>query len=192
MDRRRRSLTLFSVAAVAGLALIAAGCGSSRTSAGVANVATTTATTTTQQSGAVAFARCLRAHGLPNWPDPARNGVFDKSRLQALGYGKSQVRAAEVPCGHLLPSVGPGPQQDQPTRAQLADELSFAHCMRSHGLARFPDPGARGGLTVEMVEAQGIDVHSPAVLRVVQTCLPASHGWLTARKVRQALAHAGH
>jgi hypothetical protein len=27
-----------------------------------------------------------------------------------------------------------------------------------------------------MVRAQGIDVHSPAVLRVVQASLPASHG----------------
>ena len=63
--------------------------------------------------------------------------------------------------------------------------------MRSHGVARFPDPTAQGQLTVEMVEAQGIDVHSPAVLRIVQACLPASHGALTPAKVRAALNHAG-
>ena len=63
--------------------------------------------------------------------------------------------------------------------------------MRSHGLSRFPDPAARGGLTVEMVQAQGIDVHSDAVLRVVQTCLPASHGALTPAKVRAAISNAG-
>jgi hypothetical protein len=64
--------------------------------------------------------------------------------------------------------------------------------MRSHGVARFPDPTARGDLSVEMVQAQGIDVHSAAVLRVVQTCLPASHGALTAAKVEEAIKNAGH
>jgi hypothetical protein len=60
--------------------------------------------------------------------------------------------------------------------------------MRSHGLTRFPDPPAQGDLTVAMVQAQGIDVHSPAVLAVVHTCLPASHGWLTPARVREALS----
>jgi hypothetical protein len=62
--------------------------------------------------------------------------------------------------------------------------------MRSNGVSRFPDPTARGGLSVEMVQAQGIDVHSPAILRVVQTCLPASHGALTPAMVRHALDNA--
>jgi hypothetical protein len=40
-----------------------------------------------------------------------------------------------------------------------------------------------------MVSAQGINVNSPQILRVVQACLPASHGALTPAKVRQALNH---
>ena len=63
--------------------------------------------------------------------------------------------------------------------------------MRQHGIANFPDPNGRGELSTEMVQAQGIDVHSPAVLRVVQACIPASHGALTFAKVRDAIAHAG-
>jgi hypothetical protein len=46
-------------------------------------------------------------------------------------------------------------------------------------------------LSIEMIQAQGIDVHSPAVLRVVQACLPASHGALTPAKVKAALENAG-
>jgi len=64
--------------------------------------------------------------------------------------------------------------------------------MPSHGISRFPDPTPTDGLTVEMVQAQGIDVHSPRVLRVVQACLPASHGALTPAKVNEAIANAGH
>jgi hypothetical protein len=59
-------------------------------------------------------------------------------------------------------------------------------------VARFPDPTAQGQLSVEMVQAQGIDIHSPTVLRVVQTCLPASHGELTPAKVREALNGTHH
>jgi hypothetical protein len=64
--------------------------------------------------------------------------------------------------------------------------------MRSHGVTRFPDPTAQGDLSVAMVQAQGIDVHSPAFLRVVQACLPASHGALTPAGVREALNNAGN
>jgi hypothetical protein len=63
--------------------------------------------------------------------------------------------------------------------------------MRNRGVTGFPDPTAQGDLSVEMVQAQGIGVHSPAVLRVVQDCLPASHGGLTAAKVRAAINNAG-
>ena len=63
--------------------------------------------------------------------------------------------------------------------------------MRGHGVSRFPDPTTQGQLTVEMVQAQGIDLHSPAVLQAVQACLPASHGLLTPAKVSAALNKAG-
>ena len=187
----RRLFIVTSVAAVAAVSLFAAGCGGGGSSSGVASVAssTTSAGTTNRP---LAFAQCMRSHGIPNWPDPSRGGVFDKSKLRALGVSGSRIRAIEDgPCNHVLPNYGSGPQTAQQTRTQLADELSFARCMRSHGVSRFPDPTAQSGLTIEMVRAQGIDVHAPAVLRIVQTCLPASHGALTPAKIREALSHAG-
>ena len=192
MLRRRRPPALATALATAALALLAAGCGGGG-SPGVARVATSATTATTaqqQQNGLLAFSRCMRSHGVPGFPDPqGYAGGNVKLTIHGLGAGP-QVQAALNACSSLLPRGGPQ-QTDQQTRTQLADELSFARCMRSHGLSRFPDPTAQGGLTVAMVQAQGIDVHSPAVLRVVQTCLPASHGGLTAAKVREAIAHAG-
>jgi hypothetical protein len=183
-----------SLVTVAVLAMLAAGCGGSG-SAGAASVAstTTTATTGTEQGAAVAFAHCMRTHGIPNWPDPGTNGVFDKSKLRQLGINPTRLRAIQDhSCGHFLPGNGGPPQlTPQQQRTRLADGLSFARCMRSRGVGRFPDPTATGDLTVEMVQAQGIDVHSPAVLRIVQACLPASHGALTPAKIREALNNAG-
>lgn len=180
--------------AIAALTVLAAGCGGAKP-AGVAAVTTSTTAapaTTTPQSGLLAFSQCMRTNGVASFPDPQHiPGGHVKLTIQ--GYGTSpRFQAALDACHHLLPS-GPGGSQEtaQQRRTRLADELSFARCMRGHGVARFPDPNAQGQLSVEMVQAQGIDVHSTAVLHVVQVCLPASHGALTAAKVAEALKNAG-
>jgi hypothetical protein len=188
----RRPLIFILVVAVAASSLLAAGCGGGG-SPGVASVASsTTAVTTTAQNALVAFSRCMRSNGVPNFPDPQRVGGRSlKLTVQRLAASNPRFQAAQRACNHLLPNGGGGSQEPAQQRTQLADMLSFARCMRSHGVIRFPDPTAQG-LTVEMVQAQGIDVHSPAVLHVVQACLPASHGALTPAKVREALNNAGH
>ena len=196
---RRRPLLLTSVVAVAAFSLLAVGCGGGGGSPGVANNASTTTTAATTgatsptASTLLAFSQCMRSNGVPHFPDP-QHFAGGNVKLTIHGFGTSPaLQSALNACDQLLPS-GPGQTQEsaQQQRTQLADELSFAKCMRSHGLARFPDPTAQGQLSVAMVQAQGIDVHSPAVLHVVEACLPASHGALTAAKVREAIANAGH
>jgi len=191
MHLRRPTLVGLYVAAAVSLSLLAASCGGSGGSAGVVSAGAASTTTTTADTGLVAFSRCMRANGVPGFPDPQQfpDGSV-KLTIQRLGTGDPHFQTAMGACNHLLPARG-GRQSTDQTPTQLADELSFARCMRNHGLNRFPDPRAQGGLTVEMVEAQGIDVHSPSVLRVVQACLPAAHGALTPAKVREALDNAG-
>ncbi len=189
---RRRPLILSSAATAVAFSILAAGCGGGG-SPRVANVAssTTAARTMTPQDELVAYSHCMRSSGVPNFPDPERvAGRAMKLTIQRLVTSNHRFGAAARACEHLLPA-GSRESQDtaQQKRVQLANELSFARCMRGHGLSRFPDPSAQGGLTVEMVQAHGIDVRSPAVLRVVRACLPASHGWLTPAKVREALNH---
>ncbi len=189
--RCRRPLILASAVAVAAFSLLAVGCGGG-SSPKVASVATTTvaATTTTSQNGLLAFSQCMRANGMPNFPDPQR---FAGGNVKLTIHNLAPPEGALTACSHLLPTNGGGGSQQtaQQQRTQLADGLSFASCMRNHGVSRFPDPTAQGGLTVEMVEAQGIDIHSPAILHAVGTCLPASHGLLTPAKVAQALNGTG-
>ncbi len=190
--RHRVLLILSSIVATAAFSMLAAGCGGSGRVAPVAST-TTAARTTNPQDGLVAYSHCMRSSGVPNFPDPQRvAGRVMKLTIQRLVTTNHRYGAAARACDHLLPA---GSQESQDTaqqqRARLADGLSFARCMRNRGVARFPDPTARGDLSVAMVQAQGINVHSPAVLRVVQACLPASHGRLTAAMVREALAHAG-
>jgi len=191
--RCRRPLIVISFVAVAAFSLLAAGCGGGGSPEVASIASSTTAATTTTENGLVAFSQCMRSNGLPNFPDPQRVGGRSlKLTVQRLAVSNPRFQAAQRTCNHLLPNGGSGPQETpQQMRTRLADELSFAGCMRSHGVTRFPDPSAQGELTVEMVQAQGIDVHSAAVLRAVQACLPASHGALTPAKIRAALNNAG-
>jgi hypothetical protein len=149
------SVAAASIAAAV-LALLAAACGGSPAN----NVA--------QQSGAVAFASCVRSHGVRNWPDPNASGVFDKSKLssQQLGASDSRVQAAQRVCQHLLPSGGgPSPAQVQQVKAL---GLEFARCVRSHGVANFPDPGSDG--RIPDPASVGIDQGSPKFEAANQAC----------------------
>ena len=55
------------IVASASLALLVAVCG------GPANATAT-------KPSALAFARCMRSHGIHNWPDPNSNGQFSKTQ----------------------------------------------------------------------------------------------------------------
>jgi hypothetical protein len=135
----------------------------------------------------------MRSHGVPSFPGPNSTGGIPKTQVIAAAQANpTKFNVAKNACSDLMPNGGLGPPQTaQELRTKLADQLSFSRCMRSRGVISFPDPTAQGRLTVAMVEAQGIDVHSPAVLRAAQACLPASHGWLTPAKVNQAINDAG-
>ncbi len=185
--RCRRPLTPPSVVAVVAVSLLAAGCGGG-SSPGVASVASSTTATTTAQHGAVAFARCMRSHGVPNWPDPNSSGVFDKSKLRQLGISPSRLRAIEESaCNHLLPNGGSEGQTRLALRQRTQAGLAFARCMRSRGFPNFPDPTGQGQLTPEMVTAAGIDLHQPALLTAGLACAPVTHGLITRAAVERAV-----
>jgi hypothetical protein len=113
----------------------------------------------------LAFARCVRSHGIPSFPDPDSTGHFNKNTLRALGVSDSRLRAAEAPCQNLLPA-GPPPL----TAAQQQDYLRAAACMRSHGITIFPDPVFSAG-TVHFPEPPaGFNTSSPQFIQAEQVC----------------------
>jgi hypothetical protein len=113
-------------------------------------------------SAALDYARCVRAHGVPNFPDPNSHGVFPKAGIP--GVSVSRIRAAERPCNHLLPAGQPAlTAQDQ------QDYLRAAACMRSHGIINFPDPAFSGG-SVTFPIPSSIDTRSEQFNQARQTC----------------------
>lgn len=152
--------TVAASIATAGLALLVAGCGGSKGSRPAQG---------SPSSQVLAFAQCMRSHGVPNWPDPTSGGVFDKSRLtsQQLGATDAQVQAAQTGCRRLLPNGGngPGTAQMQQSKAQA---LRFSECVRNHGVSNFPDPDSTG--RIPDPAAVGIDQGSPKFEAANRAC----------------------
>lgn len=120
-----------------------------------------------QGTGALAFARCMRAHGLTGWPDPDGSGHFDKSTLLRLGYSPTQIRAVQDRfCAQLLPT---GPAEQTISAQEQQDYLNAAACMRSHGIAGFPDPTFSDG-HVSFSVPSSINTNSTQFVQARQTC----------------------
>jgi hypothetical protein len=135
---------------IAGASLLAAACGTAGVSPGVANIGSATTSTLAPAfkggNGAslytdeLKYARCMRSHGVPSFPDPSASGGF----VFPAGSNptSSATRAAQAKCAKFLPDSGlprPG-TATHPTSAALAQMLKVTRCMRRHGIYEFPDP----------------------------------------------------
>jgi len=151
--RLRRGCVLAAALIAAALGLSA--CGGS--SGGSSNARGST------NSQSLAFSRCMRSHGVPNFPDPNSSGTIPKMTSQQLGVSDSQLQAAGRACAYLL----------QPTQAQaqqvMSGMLDFARCMRSHGVPNWPDPTTDGN-GQPVFDIPGIDPNSPQVSTADDEC----------------------
>jgi hypothetical protein len=167
--RRRRWLAAASLAVCLATALLTAACGGSPSSSGSPSTTgiggSPNAGGSASSPSALAFARCVRAHGVPNFPDPDSSGHFNKQQLRQLGVSDSRLRAAQAPCQNLLPA-GPPPL----TAQEQQDYLRAAACMRSHGITVFPDPVFSGGGVSFPLPSSGVDTSSPQFTRAKQIC----------------------
>jgi hypothetical protein len=131
------------VAAVLGAtALLITACGGGSPSGSAA-------TTGGGQPGAqaIAYSRCMRAHGVPDFPNPqisgSGNGLGVRLAVPAsIAQGNPRFSAAQGACRTLEPNGG-APQR-APSGQELALAVQFAACVRSHGEPGFPDPNRHG------------------------------------------------
>jgi hypothetical protein len=162
-------------------ALIAA-CGSSSPS-DTSSSASTKDPANGHYSQALAFSKCMRAHGVTNFPDPSTSGGGVHVSISAGSGIDPQApafQAAQKSCQHLMPGGGqPSAQASAQAKAQL---LQTAECMRAHGITDFPDPqtgsppsagnysavlGINGAF---LAIPSSIDTKSPAFEQAAATC----------------------
>lgn len=127
---------------------------------------------------ALAFAKCMRSHGVSNFPDPTGGEL----NLQVQKTpGTTSVNGVEVngpafqsalqACRSYLPNGG-HPSAAQTAKAK-AQALAMSRCMRSHGVPNFPDPqfrtGPGGGIGVR-IGGPGMNPNSPAFQAAQKVC----------------------
>jgi hypothetical protein len=181
LTRRRASSyrAVLLVAMIACLAVGAAGCGGGSAAPSVAHVgtnATSTIAGTAAGAGspsAEAYAKCMRSHGVPTFPDPNSKGQLDASSVANLN--SPQGRKAQEICRSLAPSGSDhSTQGGSLTQQQQAQLLKFARCMRMHGVPKFPDPTSRG------LSPSGVDPNTrqfQAAQKICRSLLPnRGHG----------------
>ena len=169
-----RARLLTAAALLSGVLM--AGCGGSST--GPTGGASTSASASAVESG-VAFSRCIRSHGVPNFADPKVSGqtvrMGSPSTVQSPAF-----QSAAHSCQRLLPKGAPGPEASS-AQAQ-ARMLNVSVCMRKHGISGFPDPStsppsssagnsgiiASGGYYLAIPNS--IDTNSPEFERAAAAC----------------------
>jgi hypothetical protein len=162
---RARAAGIITLMAAAALA--AAACSGSPSSPGLGG--SPSAGGSANSSSGVAYSQCVRAHGVPNFPDPGSNGQIRKAAaIRALReVSDSRAKAATYACARLNPG--------QPNPVLTAQEqqafLRAAACMRSHGFTNFPDPTFAGGHASLPRIPSSIDTKSRQFIQAEQTCI---------------------
>lgn len=167
MNPRTKARLLALVAL--GTALVVAACGSA------ANPGTSSATA----DQALEYVRCLRSHGVRNFPDPSPGGRLPNIP-QGIDTEAPAFRDAQSACAKLMPGPS-GPATASENASRSASLLAVARCMRNHGLPDFPDPttspppsppaGSRAGNVVGGPGAYlAFPPSSPALARAEASC----------------------
>lgn len=201
LDLARHRLPI-AVVLVPGV-LVIAGCGSSSKPSSASKSATRSSSTsesaTTPSSASkrsppsyaksqLAAARCIRSHGVPNFPDPTfgAGGAQVNLSTPAGMLTSAAFELAQKACAKLgLELAGYAPTSTA-TATEMAQALTIAQCMRAHGVPNWPDPrrtmpnnlngygvqsavpGPPGGPI--FVIPNSIDIESPAVKQAAATC----------------------
>jgi hypothetical protein len=113
----------------------------------------------------LAFARCMRSHGISDFPDPTSDGSLKVTAQVGsnsdLNPNSPAYQTANQACRSLLPG-GPNPAQ---TAQDVAAGVKLAACMRSHGFASFPDPNSQ-----DVFNLNGFDTSSAQYQSAFNTC----------------------
>jgi hypothetical protein len=153
--------------------VLVAGCGASSGSPPTSASSSGSTSPSAHGSGPLAFSECMRANGVPNFPDLSGNGIRIGAHGQTVSVNGVSVNApafvaARQKCERYMPHIDASPAQ---TAQQMRRGLQFARCMRSHGAPNFPDPKVTTGQGGNQeAYLPGVNLQSPAVQSAAKAC----------------------
>jgi hypothetical protein len=117
----------------------------------------------------LAIARCVRAHGVPDYPDPNSHGVLPRARLSAIQRSPlaQKENTALGVCARMLNHTYGRVTGRMTSAIPLAPQVQrrLTACLRAHGLSRFADFGSDKKAFLAY-----IDTHLPELRRAGQAC----------------------
>jgi hypothetical protein len=119
-----------AAAIVAAMAI--AGCGSHSSSPATSGGQTNPSGAQADQD-TLNFARCMRSHGVSNFPDD-----LNFQNVPGIDPSSPAFKTAQTACQHLLPIKSPRPAA--PSAQTHAKLVRLANCLRTHGYPSIPDP----------------------------------------------------
>jgi hypothetical protein len=175
--RSRRLRTGLVVSALLAIVLLATACSGGSAGAGVAGSASapnaSASPSGTLRDAQLDYARCMRDHGIADFPDPAPGGGTIRIKPGTGGPGSDldpsnpRFKSAGDACSSLLPAE---PSQDQPSQKAWATMLRYARCMREHGFPTFPDPEPGEGFNIDPSEFAELDPSNPRFQAANEAC----------------------
>jgi hypothetical protein len=170
--------------------VVACGSGSPNGSGAAGSSGSNPSATQARQTG-LSFARCMRSHGVPNFPDPSPGGGINLDNIPGISPSSPAFTGAQRACNSLLPVKRP--PSTPPSARAFARLLRWAQCMRAHGISGLPDPkpdpppspGSPGATRYGTLMGDGaywvgipssIDAHSPGFMRLATACGEAPNG----------------
>ena len=165
---RQRSRLGAMLGSLTAVATIVAGCGGASnpgvTSTGTTHSSSDRLSASSTYAEALVYAKCVRTHGVPLWPNPDSRGGFDKSKLtpHQLGVSSLKVATAQRACRSLSPTYSASQHSSQ----IVTEALRFSRCMRAHGSTKFPDPKSNGAIVIPHAMES-----SPVYLSALHTCI---------------------
>ena len=158
-DWYRRAWAGMLAAALAGVAVLAVACGGGPP----AGFGPGSGQTPYQQ--ALAYAQCMRSHGVASFPDPTSQGLITYGPVD---IHSAQYLSANKICLRLVP---PGPSLTTAQKHQnVRQALKFARCIRSHGVPDFADPVITGSGATAGFRVPRTDRNSPQFQAAVHAC----------------------
>jgi hypothetical protein len=119
------------------------------------------------------YAVCIRTHGYPTMPDPVPalgGGWAFKGAGTRIDLNSPQYQSAAKACQKDVPAS----LQNVTPAESAAAALKYTECMRSHGEPNFPEPNAKGLISINPTGI--LDPNSPQFKKAEIACEKVNSG----------------
>jgi len=125
---------------------------------------------------ALAFSKCIRAHGIAGFPDPGANIPGPNNSIggieipPTINIQSPAFQTAQNACRGQFSAVFSRQGKPGTTAAMKASLIAHAQCMRTHGVPSYLDPTFPPGGGIAVTDPPGVDLQSPAYQHASAQC----------------------